>query len=106
MLHLPRGLEHWPVFPDPGIPPLSSRLSPWSWPAACPHTHIQVVLKGLVRHQGGGLPDVLAAQVVFVCPHEFLQLAILDQILSQGLLFDEWDPVAEHLHTVGLEEEG
>lgn len=40
-----------------------------------------------------------------MCLHEFLQLAILDQILSQGLLFDEWDPVAEHLHTVGLEEE-
>lgn len=37
---------------------------------------------------------------------EFLQLAILQQVLSQGLLFDEWDPVAKHLYTVGLEEEG
>lgn len=67
-------------------------------------THIQVVLKGLIAYQGSGLGEVLAGRVVFVGLQEVLQLAILDQVLPQGLLPDQRDPV-EHLPTEGLEEE-
>lgn len=72
-------------------------------PPSAPRTHIQVVLQGLGGHHGGSFfGEVLAGWVEGVLLQVFLQQAMLNQGLPQGLLSGEGDPVAEYLKMRGL----
>ena len=94
-----------------GIPDADPAVTAWgsgalahppSCPVAGPCTHIHVVFQGLGGYQGGRLiVEVLVGWVEGVLLQEVIQEAVLDQVLPQGLLLDEGNPVAEQLQRGG-----